>query len=230
MSNHRSTDTSFIRFSFPKAEWSIRYIRPTGSQWSVCSLWSRQYLFITRVNDFLSITSHIRTVVLSTRHVLAVFVTATIIRQEKNQCIIKLSGLFQSLDNLSDTLIYTVDHCSVNGHRTGIPFCMWIIFPFVIKLTFGQKVIHSRENTQLLLTFITGITDSFPTYFISILIFLNIFRKCMQRPMRCCISQVHKEWFIILCIFFYLLYGTIWKGLGYIISFGYFLYRHFTFY
>ena len=63
--------------------------------------------------------------------------------------------------------------------------------------------------TQLLLTFITGITDSFPTYFISILIFLNIFRKCMQRPMRCCISQVHKEWFIILCIFFYLLYGTI---------------------
>ena len=107
---------------------------------------------------------------------------------------------------------------------------MWIVFPFVMKLTFGQKVIHSRENTQLLLTFITGITDSFPTYFISILIFLNIFRKCMQRPMWCCISQVHKEWFIILCIFFHFLHSAVRKSLGYIISFGYFLYRHFTFY
>ena len=31
VSNHRSTNTSLIRFN-AKAEWSIRYIRPTGSQ------------------------------------------------------------------------------------------------------------------------------------------------------------------------------------------------------
>ena len=67
----------------------------------------------------------------------------------------------------------------MNGHGACIPFCMHIVFPFVIELSFRKEIIHSRENTQLLLALITGVTDSFPTYFIGIFVFFYVFWECL---------------------------------------------------
>ena len=117
----------------------------------------------------------------------------------------------------------------MNSHGACIPFGIFIIFPFVMELTVGQEVFLITEQAHLLLAFVTCIADGFPTYFISIFVFLDIFGQCMERPVRRGIGQIHEERFIIFSILGNFCGSTVGKSLSNVIAFGYFLDRHFTF-
>ena len=125
----------------------------------------------------------------------------SIVTEKNDQCILILTVFLQNIDELANTIIHNFDHGCISRHGLH-PGIFLLSTQFIPRTRLVSQNCILGCNTQFLLSFKSSLLELYKSGFVTLQAFLNPFFRCLNRSMRSIMSQVQKEWFLLIILCF----------------------------
>ena len=119
--------------------------------------------------------------------------TPTIVGQEQDQGVIKLTQPFERIHQRANGLVHPIYHSGIGSHLTGLPIFVLFICPAVDAFVTGRDVPSALEDPLPIHFFVSRSTNMIPALVIHAIIFGDVFGMRMKWPMRCRVGEIEEE-------------------------------------
>ena len=117
--------------------------------------------------------------------------------QEQDQSVLVLAVLLKRINKTPDSLIHTVEHCSIDFHAARLPFLVFDVAPIAsLRRNLPARV----EQANLLHLFKACGSDGVVASVVSAFDFCDVRFLGMHGPVRRGVSHIKKEWSVVVLL------------------------------
>ena len=118
------------------------------------------------------------------------FGTASVILKIKDEGIVELLVFFKAFDDTADTLVHIVNHCGIDFHASRLPFLQFDFGPITNR---SGNFPLGIDESELLHLFEAGLVSWGITAVVIAIVFSDVSRKGVHRPVSGGVSDVVEE-------------------------------------